>query len=273
MKLLPFAAVVITLVAIAVSRPAMAQGADIAFPLPEIRNAIGAGVGGVPDYMGSNDYMLGAAPTAFFRLGDTDRYVRVLAFDVNVNLIDSATWSFGPAINYRWGRSDVDDRQVDRMRDIDNTVELGIFGGWNWTGQDDPRHRFWVGAEFLQDVGGVHDGHLLSASVRYFKPVTRPLTLGAGVALTYGSKDYMNTYFGVSASDSMSSGLSTFSAGSGLRDVRIPLTAVFSFNPNWHLAGGIIYSRLLNDAADSPVTDDRGSANQFYFGAGIAYAW
>ena len=48
---------------------------------------------------------------------------------------------------------------------------------------------------------------------------------------------------------------------------------IFSLSPNWHLAGGLIYSRLVGDAADSPVTDDRGSANQFFAGLGIAYAW
>ena len=49
--------------------------------------------------------------------------------------------------------------------------------------------------------------------------------------------------------------------------------AIFSFSENWHLGGGVIYSRLLGDAADSPVTDKRGSRDQFFAGIGIAYAW
>jgi outer membrane protein len=58
-----------------------------------------------------------------------------------------------------------------------------------------------------------------------------------------------------------------------LRDIRVPLVAIFSFSEKWHVAGGVIYSRLLGDAADSPIVDNRGSEDQFFAGIGIAYAW
>ena len=254
-------------------QPAFAQTTGDAFDVPGVRNFVAAAVGVVPDYLGSDDYTFGAAPAGVIRFGDTDRYVRLLVTDINVNLIDSPNWSFGPAINYRLGRSDVDDKAVDKMRDIDGTVEVGAFGGWTWVGQDDPRHRFSVGTEVLYDVGGEHDGYLISGSVRYFKPVLRSLTLTIGTSLTYGSGDYMDTYFGVNAGNVGSSGLSAFKADSGLRDIRVPLMAIFSFSENWHLSGGVIYTRLLNDAADSPVVDDRGSKDQLFAGLGIAYAW
>lgn len=139
--------------------------------------------------------------------------------------------------------------------------------------QHDTRHRFAVGTEALFDVGGEHDGYLISGSVRYFQPVTRPLTLSVGASLTYGSGDYMDTYFGVSSGDSARSGLNQFNADSGLRDFRVPVMAIFSFNEHWHASGGVIYSRLLGDAADSPIVDNRGSKNQLFAGVGLAYAW
>jgi outer membrane protein len=227
----------------------------------------------VPDYLGSDDYMIGGAPAGIIKFGDTERYVRLVVTDLNVNLIDSKNWSLGPAINWRFGRSDVDDKVVDRMKNIDGTVEVGAFGGWRWISDDDLRQRFSVGTEALFDVGGEHDGYTISASVRYFQPVARPLTLSIGASLTYGSGDYMDTYFGVSGRDSTRSGLNRFKADSGLRDIRVPLMAVFSFSQNWHVSGGVIYSRLLGDAADSPVVDKRGSKDQLFTGVGIAYAW
>ena len=266
-------AIAAALVIFSAGRPAVAQTTGSAIEVPGVRNFVAAAVGVVPDYLGSDDYTFGAAPAGVIRFGDTDRYVRLLVTDVNVNLIDSPNWSFGPAINYRLGRSDVDDKAVDKMRDIDGTVEVGAFGGWTWVGQDDPRHRFSVGTEVLFDVGDEHDGYVISGSVRYYKPVARPLTLSFGAALTYGSGDYMDTYFGVNAGNVGSSGLSAFKADSGLRDVRVPLMAIFSFSENWHLSGGVVYTRLLGDAADSPVVDDRGSKDQIFAGLGIAYAW
>jgi len=273
MKKSSVSAGIVMLLALAASRPAFAQSSDFVFEVPGVRNFVAGGVGWVPDYVGSNDYVFGAAPSGVIRFGDSERYARLVVTDLNINILDNATWSFGPAINYRFGRSDVDDKAVDDMSDIDGTVEVGVFGGWKWVGQDDPRQRFSVGTEILYDVGGGHDGYLISGSVKYFQPVLRPLTLSIGAAVTYGSGDYMDTYFGVSAGDAAKSGLSQFKAGSGLRDIRIPLMAIFSFSPNWHMAGGVIYSRLLNDAADSPVVDDRGSKDQFFAGVGIAYAW
>ncbi len=83
----------------------------------------------------------------------------------------------------------------------------------------------------------------------------------------------MQTYLGVDASNVGSSGLSTFRASSGIRDVRFPIMAIWSFSPKWHLVGGLVYSKLLGDASDSPVTNNRGDDNQFYAGIGVAYAW
>jgi outer membrane protein len=266
-------AIAAVLVLFSAGQPAVAQTTGSAIEVPGVRNFVAAAVGMVPDYLGSNDYTIGAAPAGVIKFGDSDRYVRLIVTDINVNLIDSKTWSFGPALNYRIGRSDVDDNAVDRMRDIDGTVEVGAFGGWTWIGSDDLRHRFSIGTEFLYDVGGEHEGHLISGSVRYFKPVARPLTLTIGAALTYGSGEYMDTYFGVDSGNVGGSGLSAFNADSGLRDIRVPLMAIFSFNENWHVSGGVVYSRLLGDAADSPVVDDRGSKDQLFAGLGIAYSW
>jgi outer membrane protein len=114
---------------------------------------------------------------------------------------------------------------------------------------------------------------LVDASVRYFTPLTRSFILSFGGATTYGSSDYMDAFFSVDARDASVTGLSQFSASDGFRDVRFSLMAIQSLSINWHLAGGVVYQRLLGDAADSPVVDDQGDANQFFFGFGAVYAW
>ncbi len=249
------------------------QAGGIAFEFPEIRNYVAGAVGIVPDYMGSDDYTIGAAPAGLMKFGNSDRYARVLVTELSVNVIDSRVWNFGPVLNYRLARDDVDDDAVDLMRDIDGTIEAGVLGGWTWIGDDDPRHRFNVSAEVLYDVGDTHEGYIVSVGARYFQPVTLPLTLSIGATATYGSDDYMQTYFGIDSDNAARSGLSQFSAGGGLRDVRIPIMAIYSLSPNWHVTGGLVYSRLLDDASDSPIVDDRGSSDQLFAGLGVAYAW
>ena len=48
--------------------------------------------------------------------------------------------------------------------------------------------------------------------------------------------------------------------------------AIYSLSPKWHIAGGRIYTKLLDDASVSPVVDERGSSNQLDAGGGGAYA-
>lgn len=256
------------------SQPARAQQAGgVVIDLPEVRSYVALAIGVIPDYMGSDDYTAGIAPAGLVKFGKSERFARLLATELSVNVLDSRNWSLGPVVNYRFARDDVEDSVVERMRDVDGTLEAGVFAGWTWLGEDDPRHRFTTSVQFLHDVASEHEGYLVSASARYFQPVARPLTLSIGVTLTYGSDDYMQTYFGVDSDNAARSGLSQFSADSGLRDVRIPMMAIYSLSPKWHIAGGLIYSRLVGDASDSPVVDERGSSNQLFAGLGVAYAW
>jgi outer membrane protein len=249
------------------------QAGGLVFDFPEIRNYVALTVGIVPDYMGSDNYTAGLAPAGLWKLGSSERFVRLVVTELRLNVLDSRGWQLGPVVNYRLARDDVDDDAVDRMRDIDGTFEAGVFVGRTWIGRKDPRHRLSTSVQFLHDVGDEHGGYLVSASARYFRPVARPLTLSIGTTLTYGSAGYTQTYFGVDSNDAALSGLSQFSAGGGLRDVRVPVMAIYSFGPSWHLAGGLIYSRLLGDASDSPIVDKRGSSDQLFAGLGLAYAW
>lgn len=243
--------------------------------IPHIDNYVAGAVGVLPDYVGSDDYTWGVAPAAFFSLGDSERYVKLLINELSVNILDNESWSFGPKARYRFGRDDnsIDDDVVSRMKDIDDTIEAGVFVGWKWVGDDDPRHRFMVTADVFHDVTGEHGGYVAAAQMAYFHPVWEAITLSAGLATSYSSEDYMQTYFGVDGVDAARSGLPFFNADGGFRDVRASVAAIFSFSPNWHIGTGVVYSRLLGDAKDSPIVDQRGSADQFIAGAGLAYAW
>ena len=251
------------------------QAGGLAIELPEIRNYVGLGAGIIPDYTGSDDYTFGAAPVGLVHFDESERYLRLVVSELYFNALDSKEWSFGPVLNYRWGRDNdsIEDNVVKRMHSIDGTIEGGAFLGWSWVGEDDPRHRLNLSVEFLHAITGGYDGFVASASARYFQPVSRALTLSLGVGTTYGSEDYMETYFGVSSGNAARSGLSKFNADGGMRDVRISPMVILSLSPNWHVAGGVIYSRLLGDAEDSPIVDKRGNANQFFAGLGVAYAW
>ena len=120
---------------------------------------------------------------------------------------------------------------------------------------------------------GSHNGWTAGVSGYVMRPVARAVTLAGGAAATYGSGNYMDTYFGVTPEDSLASGLPVYRAGAGARDVRGWIVGTLHLSPRWHVGAGFLYARLLGDAADSPIVDERGNANQWIYGAGALYSW
>jgi outer membrane protein len=238
----------------------------------EVPLVVGIGVGVIPDYEGSDEYTFGIAP--FFRWTfQGERYVQLRANELSVNVLNSKYFQFGPLAAYKFGRSDVDDDVVDRMEDVDDTVELGAFGAFVLRNQQNVRQRFIADVDFLHDVGGVSESFRFSLGARYWHPVARRLDLMLGVRSTFVTDDYMNTYFGVSSTDAARSGLPAFSADGGGKDVSVTLGSLFYLTESWVLGAGIRYSRLLGDAADSPIVDGRGSADQIIAGLAVGYMW
>jgi outer membrane protein len=251
----------------------VAWGSDLTIPIDTgTPNFIGLGVGVYPDYIGSDDYSVGVAPVARVSLGG-ERFAQLFATDLKVNLINHRNWRLGPELLYRFGRTDVDDPIVDKMDEIDGSLDLGLYGGYTWIDAQESRKRAGFDVWGLWDVSGVHEGATAGIRVFGMYPVAQPVTLAAGAATAWGSDNYTDTYFSVSSPDSIRSGLPVFSASSGMRDVRGWLLGMFHLSRNWHLAGGVVFSRLLGDASDSPIVSQRGSDNQWVFGAGLIYGW
>ena len=246
-KLIVFAVVTACFVFVGVPASSSAAG--------DVKYSIGAGVGVVPDYEGSEDYK--AAPLPYFSAQwKSGRYVRLDGNVLKINLLANDTWSLGPVLQYRGERDDdVDNNRVSKMDKIDAAVEAGAFLGYNYDSWD-------IGFQLATDVSGEHDGLLATARTGYtFKNDKMSTRFGASV--TYADDDYMDTYFSVDAKDAIRSGLKRYKAESGIKDVGVDLMLRYSMNENWSIRGITAYSALLEDAKDSPIVDDEGESGQF----------
>jgi outer membrane scaffolding protein for murein synthesis (MipA/OmpV family) len=220
----------------------------------DVKYSIGAGVGVVPDYEGSEDYT--AAPVPYFSAQwKSGRYIRLDGNVLKINLLANDTWSLGPVMQYRAERDvDVDNNKVSKMDKIDAAVEAGAFLGYNYDTWD-------IGFQLATDVSGEHDGMLATARTGYtFKNDKMSTRFGASV--TYADDDYMDTYFSVDKKDAIRSGLKRYKAESGIKDVGVDLTLRYSMTENWGIRGAVAYLILLEDAKDSPIVDDEGESGQ-----------
>ena len=252
---------------------ALAGGAGAASKVIDIRpvtvpDYIGFGIGGAPEYPGADEYTAGAAPVARYSWGN--RYIDLQGNYVALNLVDDARWNAGPAALLRFGRKDPEDRVVGRLDDVDRSLDLGAFVSYVHANPDEPRDRWVVSADIVQDVTGAHSGATVSAALRKWFPAGDYALVGLSLGSSYGSGEYMDTYFSVTPKGAAASGLAAFKAGSGVRDVSVTATFVQPISRTWVVGAGAMYTRLLGDAADTPITDDRGSPDQLIFGLGIA---
>lgn len=254
--------------------PAASAAGMLELDMENVPTVFGLAVGSLPDYRGSDDYTFGFAPMFRYTFEGQDRYVQLLANELTINLLDDEMFRFGPLVNYHFGRTDdVDDEQVSRMKEIDDTVELGAFGDIVWTLSEDRRHRFILGAKFYQDVGDESDGFQANVSARYWLPVAKPVDLNISVGALYQDDDYANHYFGVNPGNVGTAALPFFTADGGVNEYYMVLGGIFYLDKNWLVSAGIRGSVITGDPADSPIVDQRGDSTQWIGGIGIGYAF
>ncbi len=225
--------------------------------------SIGGGVGAAPDYEGSDDYELVPIP-AFDAKFNNGMYIKLLGLNLRANLIPSDFWRLGPVYNYRPERDDVDNNRVDRMKDVDDAHELGIYGGMEWQG-------WFVFLELLGDTGNAYNGWYSTLKGGYNWKISNEWIISMGGHTTYADDDYMQTYFGVTPADSARSGLAVYDADESFKDVGLDLGVTWNFASNWGLQGLLSVSELVGDADDNSPVTDQGSEIQFFGGVLVMF--
>jgi outer membrane protein len=245
--------------------PRAAVAADIDWSLA-------AGVGTRPDYEGGEDYE--AVPIGGVRVTWNENVF--LDFSgthgsggaprLRANVVADRFLRFGPLLQYRRPRGDVEEGRVDALPNVDGALELGGFFGFEeqgWQGQ----------VAVAQDVTGSHDGCTVEFSAGYSTEVVEGLRVGLLVASTYASDGYMGTYFTVDTADAPSAGLDAYDADDGIKDVggTLSLTWRLPGSDHWGIGGVFSYFRMVGDAENSPVVDDAGSPDQLFGGLFVSF--
>jgi MipA family protein len=237
-----------------------------------IPNFVGAGLGSTTEWMGSKERIWAVVPGGRVQL-EKNRFVEVYGPIVDMNVLDSPNWEFGPMASYRFGRSEVEDPVVNLLPPIDGGLEAGIFAGWHYIRTEGIPYRVRLGVSVTTAIsGGVTGGHVTPyASV--WVPLSTRLFVGVGGGLTWSSESFMQQRFGVSPEASAASGLPAYSAGAGMRQYYLWPAVIYRLSKEWYAGAGAFYQRITGDGADSPIVAQRGDANQFSAGIGVGYSW
>ena len=228
------------------------------------------GVGGTygPEFEGGDEYEIGVVPL----IKVENFYSFNLEFDeLTYDLVQLGSKSqgqlfiAGPLAQLADNRDEDDSDALDGLGDVDFGVDVGLFGELLYGPV-----KFDLTA--TQEVADGHGGVLVAFGAGVPLPVSERLVLAPGISTTWADSDYMTSFFGVDAGQAEASGLDEFDADAGFKDISLELGAFFKVTNQLALQSEAGYSRLLGDAADSPIVSGaNGSPNQFEAFLGIAY--
>lgn len=234
---------------------------------PQSKGNLILGTASIPDYMGSNDYHAVPMIISNFSLGRAD--VVFEGTGARINIFEHPLLEYGPVLNLSLPRADVSSERVQRVGEIDAALEAGFYAGFvvPYGNQPEGEINGYIAAR--RAVAGEASGTQIVGLIEYFYAVKYFLRLGVNLSSTYADSEYMNTHFGISEAAAARSGLAAYTPGSGVRDVSVSAYSILSFSRRWGLFGRVLASRLLDDAAKSPLVAEEGSKDQYFGGLGL----
>ncbi len=173
---------------------------------------------------------------------------------LGVNLSDRRDMAYGLRLTADMGRAQSRSSMLNGMGDIDAKPEVGGFFNYLVNRETSLTTSLRYGS------GNDSKGLLVDVGANYVRELAPQWRLGLRVAATYANGEYMQSYFGVDAAQSLASGYTAYKPGAGIRDVRAGVLVSYQLNPNMMIVSALSLSSLQGDANSSPLNRKRTDA-------------
>lgn len=207
-----------------------------------------------PKYDGSDEYIIYPLPLIAF-----SRFYLPGFGQIKNGTFDDGAFIY-PSFGFVGERNPSDASVLEGTRRVPWAGEIGLGGGFQ-------RDWFRAFVEVRHGFNG-HRGWVGRAGIDVISELTEDITFVFGPRVDAADTSYMETYF---SSPAGSAG-GEFDASGGFKSVGGVIRASYAMTDNigLHLQGG--YDRLINDAGDSPISqnDNMWSVG---FGATYRFAW
>jgi len=213
---------------------------------PDDHVTLGAGVGAIPAFQGSDGSRVVPIPIIDVEWG---RFFIRLSDGIGVNAIDTPHFQAGAGLTWMPGY---------RGRDVPDGIGAlsDSFGG-----------RAFVSGELggvMATVSVVHalfggdfEGTVASAQVSYALRLLPRLVLSPGVGASWADGTYMQRYFGVNADQAAASGLPLYRSSAGIKDVSARLAANYQLTDSIGFVGVVAFAHYQDNVSDSPFVESR----------------
>lgn len=257
-----FPAIALCLAAAAMAGSAAAQGR----PSSEWSFSLGAGAMYAPDYEGSDEY--GVMPVPMVELSWRDR-IRLSPMGLFATPFATDPFKLDVGVRYDFGRDQDDNDALTGLGDIEGGAVAVVRFGYEIG-------SLGFGLEVARDLGGDRDGLVAIVEAEYAMALADGRTrLSMTPHVAWADDNYMDTTFGLTAAQAARSArrYARYDAGAGIKDAGVAVGIVYALSDSISVIGRLDYSRLLGDAADSPLVNSDGSADQVFALLGVSYRW
>jgi MipA family protein len=259
----------LALCATAAAQMAAGSAAAQEGPPAEWSFTLGAGAMYAPDYEGSNDYEVVPLPVVELSWRDRIWLTTKGGPGIFASPFEADGLRLDLGVRYDFGRDESDNNALRGLGDLDvGAVAVARFG--YEVGSMN------LGLELARDLSGDREGLTATAEAEYgvglFDDKVR---LSVTPHVTWADDNYMGNSFGITAAQAARSarGYARYDAEAGIKDTGIALGLGYAVSDQIYLMGRVDYSRLLGDAADSPLVDREGKADQLSALVGLSYRW
>jgi outer membrane scaffolding protein for murein synthesis (MipA/OmpV family) len=241
---------------------------SIATAHAEITGTVGVGAAVVRDYEGSKDSRVLGLPLFTLKMPTAAGDFIVDGQGLSWIPIQGGGFNAGVFATYNPGRRDDQDRDyrylgstyLRGMGRIKGSPEAGFLMGWN-----SPAFSPYIR---VQHGFGGNDGNrgnqaTIGAGIGIVR--TPRLTVVVTPSLVWTDSKYMQTFFGVTALQSASSGFKAYQPQAGFKSGQVDVTATVKLSEHWSVMGMVSAKQLMGDAKKSPIVQSSSSLEYMSF--------
>jgi outer membrane scaffolding protein for murein synthesis (MipA/OmpV family) len=183
---------------------------------------------------------------------------------IGYNFSSQPDMDFGARLTVDPGRNESRSSRLRGLGDIGIRPELGGF--YNYRLSD----SLALTSSLRYGSGNDRNGLVIDIGAAYSVALAPRWRLGLGVTATYANANYMQSYFGVTPAQAVTSGYAPYTAGAGRRDVRAGAALTYIVNPKVAITTALSASSLQGDAQNSPLARQRNTLTGI---VGASYAF
>jgi MipA family protein len=242
---------------VAAPPPAVVRG-------PAFEGAVGLILAYRPEYLGASRSRFRLTPGVYLRYGrltasNAGGFATRRADDVvpgvALDMLRSDRARLGVSLRLDGGRAESTSDAFKGLGNVRPTMRLRTGASWHVQGP-------WrAGASWSVDVLGRQGGGTGDVSAGWETKFSADTSLNVSAGLGLANSRYLQTHFGISASQSANSGYPVYTPRTGWRDMSLNVSMRHDLNwgadERWIVIGGAGASRLIGPAAASPLTTAR----------------